>query len=169
MRKRCLHGTWNGFSRCRRCCCFFCFVFFSLCFLSFTTSLWVTLSFPECLRSVWDFFFFPAYLSIPLHLIWLWFDRCTLHCCHHRRRRLWSFFYSTKKKKNEKKHLQHFYFGETSQLSVSHFQNRVRERYRRIIVRSDNVSAFLRLDQCFESSYENIVPLSVSMECFLTA
>lgn len=123
--------------------------------------------------NVWDlfeiFFFFPAYLSIPLHLIWLWFDRCTLHCCHHRRRRLWSFFYSTKKKDRKKKHLEHFYFGETSQLSVSHFQNRVRERYRRIIVRSDNVSAFLRLDQCFESSYENIVPLSVSMECFLTA
>lgn len=121
--------------------------------------------FEICLR----FFFFPAYLSIPLHLIWLWFDRCTLHCCHHRRRRLWSFFYSTKKKDRKKKHLEHFYFGETSQLSVSHFQNRVRERYRRIIVRSDNVSAFLRLDQCFESSYENIVPLSVSMECFLTA
>lgn len=74
-----------------------------------------------------------------------------------------------KKRPKKKKHLEHFYFGETSQLSVSHFQNRVRERYRRIIVRSDNVSAFLRLDQCFESSYENIVPLSVSMECFLTA
>lgn len=170
MRKRCLHGTWNGFSRCRRCCCFFCFVFFSLCFLSFTTSLWVTLSFPECLRSVWDFFFFSSLFiyssSFDLTLIWSVYitllpppTEATLELLLQHK----------KKRPKKKKHLEHFYFGETSQLSVSHFQNRVRERYRRIIVRSDNVSAFLRLDQCFESSYENIVPLSVSMECFLTA
>lgn len=137
MRERCLCGILGTA---------FHFFFYLLLFVFFYIFFHhlIVLSFAECLRSVWD--------SSSLFIYFCnssWFDSYSfgVHYTAATRRWLWIFFYSTKKT-NPKP----LYFGVTAQLSVSHFQNRV--RFQRSVVRPDNVSAFMRLDQHIESSLE---------------
>lgn len=135
--------------------------FFNLYFHHFIVSYVVLLN-------VWDLFeIFPAFLSIsviPLGLICTWLVYITL---------LplggdfgYSFTAQTIKKKKPWPLL--FWSNVLAIISLSHFQNRVCLQ-RTSIIHSENVSVFVHLEQHFECSYENIIPLTVLMKCFLTA